>query len=80
MPGLYAHGDFDLAGTIVGVVEKKKVINGRSIKPGDVVLALPSTGLHTNGFSLARKVLFEKKRFKPGSASRACRAPWRRLC
>ena len=66
MPGLYADGDFDLAGTIVGVVERKKVINGRSIKPGDVVLALPSTGLHTNGFSLARKVLFEKKRFKPG--------------
>jgi phosphoribosylformylglycinamidine cyclo-ligase len=66
MPGLYAAGDFDLAGTIVGVAEKKKIITGEGIKPGDVVLALPSTGLHTNGFSLARKILFEKKRYKTG--------------
>jgi phosphoribosylformylglycinamidine cyclo-ligase len=66
MPGLYADGDFDLAGTIVGVVERDRVVNGRGIKPGDAVIALPSTGLHTNGFSLARKVLFDKQRYKVG--------------
>src|SRR4051812_3596371 len=48
MPGMYLPGEFDLAGTIVGVVEKGKLINGRGIKPGDAVLALPSVGLHTN--------------------------------
>jgi phosphoribosylformylglycinamidine cyclo-ligase len=64
MPGMYLPGEFDLAGTIVGVVEKDRVINGRGIKPGDAVLALPSVGLHTNGFSLARKVLFEMRRFE----------------
>ena len=56
MPGLYAAGDYDLAGFIVGVVERKKVINGREIKAGDAILGLPSTGLHTNGYSLARKI------------------------
>ncbi len=61
MPGLYAPGDLDLAGTIVGVVEKEKVINGRGIKPGDLLVGLPSNGLHTNGYSLARKVLLEVK-------------------
>jgi phosphoribosylformylglycinamidine cyclo-ligase len=63
MPGMYQEGDFDLAGTIVGVVEKDKVITGAGIKPGDAVLALPSVGLHTNGFSLARKILFDLRRF-----------------
>jgi phosphoribosylformylglycinamidine cyclo-ligase len=59
MPGLYHDGEYDLAGFIVGVVEKKRMITGRSIKPGDILLGLPSTGLHTNGYSLARKLLFE---------------------
>lgn len=61
MPGLYAPGDFDLAGTIVGAVDQKDIITGAQVKPGDVVLGLPSVGLHTNGFSLARKVLLGKK-------------------
>jgi phosphoribosylformylglycinamidine cyclo-ligase len=59
MPGLYNDGEYDLAGFIVGVVEKKRMITGASIKPGDVLIGLPSNGLHTNGFSLARKLLFE---------------------
>lgn len=58
MPSMYGEGEYDLAGTIVGVVEKSKILNGDKIKKGDVVLALPSTGLHTNGYSLARAVLF----------------------
>jgi phosphoribosylformylglycinamidine cyclo-ligase len=59
MPGFYAAGEYDLAGFIVGVVDKSKVIDGKSIKPGDVVLGLPSNGLQTNGYSLARKLFFE---------------------
>src|SRR5690606_39791360 len=59
MPGIYAEGDYDLAGCIVGVVEREGVIDGRAVEAGDVLLALPSTGLHTNGYSLARAVLFE---------------------
>lgn len=56
MPGVYVLGEFDLAGTIVGVVERANIIDGSSIVPGDVVLSIASAGLHTNGFSLARKV------------------------
>ncbi|MDW8466228.1 MAG: phosphoribosylformylglycinamidine cyclo-ligase [Chloroherpetonaceae bacterium] len=56
MPGLYAEGDFDLAGTIVGIAEKEHLITGESIVAGDVLIALASTGLHTNGYSLARKI------------------------
>ncbi len=59
MPDIYREGEFDLAGTIVGVVEKGKVIDGASIKPGDAVIGLKSVGLHTNGFSLARKIVTE---------------------
>ncbi|MDQ6786144.1 MAG: phosphoribosylformylglycinamidine cyclo-ligase [Acidobacteriota bacterium] len=59
MPGFYKDGEYDLAGFIVGVVDKSKVIDGKNIKAGDVVLALPSNGLHTNGYSLARKLFFE---------------------
>lgn len=59
MPGFYAAGEYDLAGFIVGVVDKSKVIDGKSIKAGDAVLALPSNGLQTNGYSLARKLFFE---------------------
>jgi phosphoribosylformylglycinamidine cyclo-ligase len=59
MPGFYHKGEYDLAGFAVGVVEKKKIVNGKEIKSGDVVIGLPSSGLHSNGFSLVRKVLFE---------------------
>jgi phosphoribosylformylglycinamidine cyclo-ligase len=61
MPGLYAGKDFDLVGTIIGAVEKDRIIDGQSIVPGDVILGLPSSGLHTNGYSLARKVLGESR-------------------
>ncbi len=64
MPGFYADGEYDLAGFIVGIVERDKVIDGKTIKPGDIVLGLPSNGLHTNGYSLARKLLFEVGGFK----------------
>jgi phosphoribosylformylglycinamidine cyclo-ligase len=64
MPGMYRKGEYDLAGCIVGVVDRAKIIDGRKIKPGDVVLGLASNGLHTNGYSLARKILFEKMRLK----------------
>ena len=60
MPGMYRKGEYDLAGCIVGVVDRSKMIDGRKIKTGDVVLGMPSNGLHTNGYSLARKILFEK--------------------
>ena len=59
MPGFYADGEYDIAGTIVGIVEKSKVIDGRSIVPGDALIGLPSAGLHTNGYSLARSVMFD---------------------
>jgi phosphoribosylformylglycinamidine cyclo-ligase len=60
MPDIYDEGEFDLAGTIVGIVDEEKVINGSEIKKGDVLLGFKSSGLHTNGYSLARKVLFSK--------------------
>ncbi|MBV8906267.1 MAG: phosphoribosylformylglycinamidine cyclo-ligase [Acidobacteriia bacterium] len=60
MPGMYAPGEYDLAGFIVGVVERKHMLTGASIEAGDLVLGLPSQGLHTNGYSLARKILLEK--------------------
>ncbi len=59
MPGMYLDGEYDIAGTIVGVVEKKEILNGSRTKAGDLLIALPSTGLHTNGYSLARKLLFD---------------------
>ena len=58
-PGDFPAGEYDLAGFVVGVVEKSKIINGSTIQPGDVILGLPSSGLHSNGYSLARKLLFE---------------------
>jgi len=61
MPGFYPEGEYDLAGTIVGWVRRSKIIDGGRIRPGDVVLGLPSLGLHTNGYSLARKVLLEQQ-------------------
>jgi phosphoribosylformylglycinamidine cyclo-ligase len=59
MPGFYVPGEYDLAGFIVGAVERKRMITGVSIRAGDVLIGLPSTGLHTNGYSLARKLLFD---------------------
>jgi len=59
MPGFYADGEYDIAGFIVGIVDRSKVIDGRSIVPGDVLIGLPSAGLHTNGYSLARSVMFD---------------------
>ncbi|HEX7401082.1 MAG TPA: phosphoribosylformylglycinamidine cyclo-ligase [candidate division Zixibacteria bacterium] len=63
LPDFYEKGEYDLAGCIVGVVEKKKIIDGSSIRPGDLIIGLKSSGLHTNGYSLARKVLFNTARF-----------------
>src|ERR1700683_4774078 len=65
MPGFYPVGEYDLAGFIVGAVERKKLLTGKAVKPGDVLLALPSAGLHTNGYSLARKLVFDVARLKP---------------
>jgi phosphoribosylformylglycinamidine cyclo-ligase len=59
MPGLYPAGEYDLVGTIVGAVPKQRLITGRGVKAGDVLIGLPSSGLHTNGYSLARRVIFE---------------------
>jgi phosphoribosylformylglycinamidine cyclo-ligase len=58
MPGFYAPGEYDVAGTIVGIVDREKILDGSRVRAGDVVLGLPSAGLHTNGYSLAREVLF----------------------
>jgi len=67
MPGMYQRGEYDLAGTIVGVVDRPKMIDGTRIRPGDVVLGLEANGLHTNGYSLARKILFETMGLSPDS-------------
>jgi phosphoribosylformylglycinamidine cyclo-ligase len=64
MPGFYSDGEYDLAGFIVGAVDRDKMVTGVGIKPGDVLIGLPSTGLHTNGYSLARKLLFEVAGYK----------------
>jgi len=65
MPGFYGDGEYDIAGFIVGVVDREKIIDGKTIAPGDVLLALPSAGLHTNGYSLARKLFFEVASYEP---------------
>jgi phosphoribosylformylglycinamidine cyclo-ligase len=64
MPGMYRKGEYDLAGCIIGVVDRGNIIDGKKIRPGDVILALESNGLHTNGYSLARQILFRKMRLK----------------
>ncbi len=74
MPGFYKRGEYDVSGTIIGVVERSRMMDGTAIQPGDVVLGLASSGLHTNGYSLARKILFEEMRLKlssklPGSGN-----------
>jgi phosphoribosylformylglycinamidine cyclo-ligase len=60
MPGFYALGEYDVAGTIVGVVDREKILDGSRVRAGDVALGLPSAGLHTNGYSLARRILFDE--------------------
>src|SRR5215467_3438699 len=74
MPGMYLEGEYDLAGCIVGIVDRTKIIDGRTIQPGDIILGLASNGLHTNGYSLARRIFFEKMQLNaasrmPGSTS-----------
>ncbi len=64
MPGLYPKGEYDLVGTIVGAVPSDLIITGEAIRPGDVIIGLPSSGLHTNGYSLARKVIFKQAKLK----------------
>jgi len=65
MPGFYPPGEYDLAGFIVGIVERKKLLTGKNVQAGDTLIALPSSGLHTNGYSLARKLIFEVAKLKP---------------
>ncbi len=65
MPGFYQAGEYDVSGTIVGVVEKSRMLDGSTIRPGDVVLGIESSGLHTNGYSLARKILFDDLKLDP---------------
>jgi phosphoribosylformylglycinamidine cyclo-ligase len=65
MPGFYPKGEYDLAGFIVGVVDRGKILTGSRVEAGDVLIGLPSNGLHTNGYSLARKLLFEVARYSP---------------
>lgn len=67
MPGFYPDGEYDLAGFIVGVVERERLITGKAVEIGDVIIGLPSNGLHTNGYSLARKLLFDVARYTPES-------------
>ena len=67
MPGFYRAGEYDVSGTIVGVVEKARMLDGKAVRPGDSVIGLASSGLHTNGYSLARKIFFDRMRLKPGS-------------
>lgn len=63
MPGFYQEGEYDVAGSITGIVERERIISGEAVRKGDVLIGLPSAGLHTNGYSLARKVLFERAGF-----------------
>src|SRR3954467_13867032 len=65
MPGFYQPGEYDVSGTIVGVVEKSRMLDGKTIKPGDAVIGIESSGLHTNGYSLARKIFFEEMGLEP---------------
>jgi phosphoribosylformylglycinamidine cyclo-ligase len=64
MPGLYNEGEYDLAGFIVGVVDRERLVNGRAVAVGDALIGVPSSGLHTNGFSLARHIVFERMKLK----------------
>ncbi len=65
MPGFYGDGEYDMAGFSVGIVDKEKIITGEKIRPGDVIVGIPSSGIHSNGYSLVRKVFFDKMGYKP---------------
>jgi hypothetical protein len=81
MPDFYAPGEYDLAGTVVGVVEEGRVLDGSRIRAGDAVIALASSGLHTNGYSLARRIVFERMGLGGGrSVPRARTARWPTCC
>ena len=80
MPGFYREDEYDLAGFAVGVVEKDKLIDGSKIAAGDVIIALPSSGLHSNGFSLARKVLLEVAGYQLRIIYPAISKPWEKFC
>ncbi|MDD5201083.1 MAG: phosphoribosylformylglycinamidine cyclo-ligase [Terrimicrobiaceae bacterium] len=67
MPGMYRPGEYDVAGAIVGVVDRAKILDGSRVRRGDVLIGLASNGLHTNGYSLARKVLFDRLKLRPGA-------------
>ena len=69
MPGFYQPGEYDVSGTIVGVVEKSRMLDGKAIRPGDAVIGIASSGLHTNGYSLARQIFFERLKLNPPAAS-----------
>jgi phosphoribosylformylglycinamidine cyclo-ligase len=72
MPGMYADGDYDVAGTIVGIVDRAKILDGSRVRPGHVLVGLPSAGLHTNGYSLARKIFFEELKRRPDDTISEC--------
>ena len=63
MSGFYSDGEYDVAGFTVGIVEKSKIITGEKVSDGDVLIGLPSTGIHSNGYSLVRKICFEHKKY-----------------
>src|SRR5438874_1032154 len=67
MPGFYQAGEYDVSGTIVGVVEKSRMLDGKAIRAGDALIGLQSSGLHTNGYSLARKIFFEDLKLQPST-------------
>jgi phosphoribosylformylglycinamidine cyclo-ligase len=75
MPGIYHGNDYDLVGTIVGVVDRAKIIDGSTIRAGDVVIGLPSSGLHTNGYSLAREILFNQLNLRLTATADGMRSP-----
>jgi phosphoribosylformylglycinamidine cyclo-ligase len=75
MPGFYRDGEYDIAGFIVGIISKEKVVDGKSIGKGDLLIGLPSNGLHTNGYSLARHIVFEKLKLKTESRVSVLAAP-----
>jgi phosphoribosylformylglycinamidine cyclo-ligase len=76
MPGFYSPGEYDLAGSILGIVDKHRIIEGRNITENDILVGLPSTGLHTNGYSLARKVILEEKKLRIDAKVAELGASW----
>ena len=79
-PGMMPEDDYDLAGFSVGIVDKKRIINRETVRPGDVMLALPSTGVHSNGFSLVRKVFDDRQRRRKPQCIRSWTSPSGKRC